>query len=151
MFHPWQTHDGFVIIPVGHALLRRGIPRVRDLFNEATIARYPLVITESQEDRGRIERALGSQGLPLNVAFEVGTIEAVKRYVGMGLALGVVSGICLTEEDSARLVAIPVPQELGGATTYGVVMRQEKYVSRALAALLPLLGVTPPRDGEKSS
>lgn len=141
VFHPWQTYDSFVLIPVGHPLVRRGIPRFHDLLSEAVVARYPLVITESQGDRARIERALGSYGLPLNVAFEVGTIEAVKRYVAIGLGLGVASGVCLTDEDSARLVAIQIPPELGGATTYGVVMREDKYISRALAALLPLLGV----------
>ena len=149
VFHPWQTFDGYVLIPVGHPLVRRGVPRVRDLLNEATVARYPLVIAESQEGRGRIEQALSSQGLPLNVAFEVGTLEGVKRYVAMGLGIGVVSGVCLKEEDSARIVAIQIPKELGAATTHGVVMREDKYVSRALAALLPLLGVLASQGGKE--
>ena len=151
IFHPWQTFDGFVLIPVGHPLVRRGIPKVSDLLNEATVARYPLVIAESQQDRNRIEQGLSGQGLPLHVAFEVGTLEAVKRYVAMGLGIGVVSGVCLTEEDSTRLVAIPIPKELSGATTYGVVMREDKYVSRALGPLLPLLGVVSSNDGDPKS
>lgn len=143
-FHPWQSCDGYVVIPVGHPLVRRGLPKFRDLLDEGIVARYPLVIAESQEDRLRMEQALRSRGLPLNVAFEVGTLETVKRYVAMGLGIGVVSGICLTEEDATRLVAIQIPTEFGGSTTYGVVMREDKYISRPLAALLPLLGVAAP-------
>ncbi|MSQ24015.1 MAG: hypothetical protein EXR58_05630 [Chloroflexi bacterium] len=139
VFHPWQVFSAYVLIPIGHPLVRRGIPSLDDLLNEATVARYPLVIAESQDTRGRLAQALESQGLPLNLAFEVGTIEAVKRYVSMGLGIGVVSGICLTGADSERLVMIPVPPELGGLTTYGVVLREGKHISRALSALLPLV------------
>ena len=52
-----------------------------------------------------------------------------------------VSGICLTEDDRARVEAIEIPGEYEGSTTYGVVLRQDKYRSPALAGLLPLLGV----------
>ncbi len=142
IFHAWKTFNAYVLIPLGHPLVRRGIPRLDELLNEATVARYPLVLAESQDTRGRIEQALRRQGLPLNVAFEVGTIEAVKRYVAMGLGIGVVAGICLTEDDSERLVSIPVPSGLGGMTTYGVVLREGKHITRALGALLPMVGIS---------
>ncbi len=69
----------------------------------------------------------------------VDQIETVKHYVALGLGIAAESGICLTEEDRDRLTAIEIPKEYGGTTTYGVIMRRDKYVSPALREFLSLL------------
>ena len=48
--------------------------------------------------------------------------------------------ITLPQADRARLEIVPIPAELGGDTTYGVVMRNGKYPSWLLTDLLRLLG-----------
>lgn len=79
-------------------------------------------------------------GLPLNVGIEVGTVGTLKHYVARGLGIAVISGLGVPEEDRARLEIVPIPTELGGDTTYGMVMRHDKHRSRLLADLVRLLG-----------
>ena len=62
-----------------------------------------------------------------------------------------VSGICLTEEDGGRLQAIEIPEEFRGETTYGVVVRRDKYVTAALRGLLDIIGVNIGPTPEKGS
>ena len=72
----------------------------------------------------------------------VGSVEAVKRYVSLGLGIGVVSGLCVTEEDHTKLEIVEIPPEYGGQTTYGVLTRERKYIDPALKGLLSLLDVS---------
>jgi len=142
LFHPWRTFPACLLCPIGHPLLRTGKPGIRDLLNHADVMKYPLIVRETETpEPQRIEEALLREGLPFNVAFGVGTMETVKQYVVHGLGVGVVSGICLKEEDYGNLQAIEIPKEFRGETTYGIVMRKDKYITTALRGLLPLLGV----------
>ncbi len=144
VFHAVRTYEAYLLLPVGHPLLRRGRPAFKSLLNEQTVLQYPLIVPEQGDPaNSRVVQALADLGLPLNVAFEVGTTEALKHYVGLGLGIAVTSGICLTPEDLGRIEAIEIPREFGGTTDYGVVMRREKYVASALGQLLGAFGVKP--------
>ena len=59
-----------------------------------------------------LRTALEQRELPLTVSFEVGTMETVKRYVALGLGVGVVPGICLTEDDLDKVEVVEIPGEL---------------------------------------
>jgi DNA-binding transcriptional LysR family regulator len=141
VFHPWRTYPSHLLIPLGHPLLRHGRPALADLLRPEIVARYPLVVPEkTDEGYARLHQALASLGLAMNVLTEVGSMEAVKRYALLGLGLGVVSGLCLTAEDQARVAVIDIPAEYAGDTTYGVVLRRDKYRTAPLAGLLRLFG-----------
>ena len=142
VFYPWRTFEAHLVTPLGHPLARRARSDFKSLLNPETILRYPLVVAETQELlRHRLRDALISMGLPLKVAYVVGSMEVLKRYVSLGLGVAVVSGICLTEEDESQLEIVEVPPEFGGQTTYGVLMRERKHIDTGLKGLLPLLGV----------
>ena len=142
VFHPWRTFEAYLLLPRGHPLLRDGVPTIRDLLNEATVRRYPLIVPEVDEpEHQRVARALRREGLPFNVALEVGSMDTVKHYVARGLGLAVVSGICFGESDRAALEAVQIPAEFGGATTYGIVLRKDKHLSVPLKGLLLLFGI----------
>jgi DNA-binding transcriptional LysR family regulator len=143
-FIPWRAFPAYLLLPLGHPLARRDARRVWDLLDYATAMRYPLILAESEGYRHRIREALRRRGLPFNVAFEAGTFEILKRYVAAGVGIGVISGISLPEDDGSKLIALEIPREFEGDTTYGVVMREGKHVSRALAGLLTLLDILLP-------
>jgi DNA-binding transcriptional LysR family regulator len=84
--------------------------------------------------------------LPFNVSLEVGNIETVKYYVAHGRELAVVPGMCLSSEDEAIFHIIEIPEDLKGETTYGVLLRKDKYISSALRTLLDLLEVPNPEN-----
>lgn len=139
VFHPWRTFEAYLILPRGHPLLRHGTPAIKSLLNRETVLRYPLIVGEGQDVE--LREALLRLGLPLNVALEVGNSEVVKRFVSAGLGGALVSGICLTEADRISLEILEIPPAFGGQTTYGVLMRERKYMDAALRGLLPLVGV----------
>ncbi len=147
VFYPWRTYEAYLLLPVGHRLLRGGRPPFQELVNYSTVMRYPLIAPERGDPAyTRISQALEQLGLPFNVAFEVGTIETVKHYVELGLGLAVVSGICLTREDQGKLEAIEIPKEFGGTSTYGAVLRRDKHLSVPLQRFLALLDIREPSD-----
>ena len=140
-FHAIRTFPAYLLLPRGHPLIRGGKPEIKDLLNEETLDRYPFVVPVQSEDK-RLAEVLKREGLPYNVAVEVGTIETVKHYVVQGHGMAVVSGICLTEADRDVLDTIEIPGEFGGATTYGVIWRRDKHMASALNGILAILGGT---------
>ena len=103
---------------------------------------YPPIVPEASDPaHSRTVQALADLGLPVNVAFEVGTTETVKHYVELELVIAVVSGICLAPEDLGRIEAIEIPRAYGGVTDYGVVLRRDKFQSPSLERFLASLGM----------
>ncbi len=144
-FVSWRSFEAYLVLPKDHPLVRRGRPPLRALLNAETVMRYPLIIPETTAPRSdRVGLALAREGLPYNIAFQVGSMDTVKHYVASGLGLGVVLGMCLTEEDAGRLEAIEIPPEFGGTTVYGVVLRRDKYLSASLRGFTGLLPVAMP-------
>jgi DNA-binding transcriptional LysR family regulator len=140
-FQPIATYSAQLLTPKGHPLARRARTDFASLLNAETVRRYPLVVAESQLEAKLLAETLAQHGLPLTVGIEVGTLESLKQYVARGLGIAVVAGLGISEADRARLEIVPIPPELGGKTTYGVVVRNGKHRSRLLTDLLRLLGV----------
>ncbi len=117
--------------------------RVRDEFQalvrDGVTGHYPLIILEVQREDPRLRETFERHNVPFNVALEVSTIDTLKHFVACGLGIAVVSGFAVTQEDRARLDIVAVPQEFGGATTYGVVIRRDKHRSALLKSLVAIL------------
>jgi len=142
VFHPWRTFRSYVLVPRGHPLARRKVPTMEDILTEETLSRYPQVVAEiDNREQIRVRDTLERLGLPFNVALEVGNIETVKHYVARGHGIAAVSGMCLSREDEAIFHIIEVPEDFEGETTYGVILRKDKYISSALRTLLTILEV----------
>ena len=140
-FHQVATYTAHLVLPKGHPLVQRAKQDFQSLLNDETVLRYPLIVSEAQMEARVLEETFGRLGLPLNIGLEVGTFETLKQYVERGLGIAVVSGLCLTKEDHVRLETIEVPRKIGGETTYGVILRNDKNKSRPLVSLLRLLGI----------
>jgi hypothetical protein len=54
----------------------------------------------------------------------------------------VISGFSISPEDRARLEVIAIPDEFGGSTTYGVVLRRDKHRTKLLKDLTAILGAS---------
>ncbi|MBO7942232.1 LysR family transcriptional regulator substrate-binding protein, partial [Streptomyces sp. S9] len=76
--------------------------------------------------------------VPYTVALEVGGWEVIKQYVAMGLGISIVTAICLTEADRARLSARSLA-EYFPSRSYGVVVRKGKYLSPQARAFTELI------------
>lgn len=139
-FHPVETYRSYLIAPLRHPVAGIAEKDFPLLLNSEVLARYPLVVSETQQEIGTIRQALEQRGLPLNVGIEVGDMETLKFYVARGYGIGAVSGICLTAEDREKLEIVEIPEAYHSGTTYGVVMRKDKHVSNAVRVFLAAIG-----------
>jgi DNA-binding transcriptional LysR family regulator len=138
-FQAMNAYPVYLILAKGHVLARRAKESFPAMVSDAATGHYPLVILEVQREDPRLQAALDRLGIPFNVALEVTTIDTLKHYVARGLGVAVISGFSVTEEDRRRLEVLRIPDELGGTTTYGVVMRRDKHHTPLLRSLLAML------------
>jgi DNA-binding transcriptional LysR family regulator len=138
-FRAIATYPAYVILPRGHVLARRARDGFEALLSAAMTGRYPVIILEVQREDPRLREAFERHNVPFNVALEVNTIDTLKHYVARGMGVAVISGFSLTQEDRGRLEVVPIPEEMGGASTYGVVMRRDKHRTTLLKSLISIL------------
>ena len=142
-FHPLLTSKAYLLIPHGHPLLINGLPDIGELLQAELINRYPLIIAEQDEpDHEPIRQVLQEYKLPYNVLIEAGSVDTVKHYVAEGHGIGITIGLCLAEDDQRKFISIQIPDDLWPGTTYGVIIRSDKYQSEPLAHLLSLIKAT---------
>ena len=141
-FQPIATYPACLVLPKGHALARRARDGFQALLSDAMTGRYPLIVLEVQREDQRLRQAFESHNVPFTVALEVTTIDTLKHYVARGLGVAVISGFSISPEDRARLEVIAIPDEFGGGTTYGVVLRRDKHRTPLLKDLVAILGAS---------
>lgn len=122
-YQPFERYDPMLILPIGHPLAHKPDLQLGDL------SPYGLILPPHRLTTYRlVDLVFQQRKVPYTVAIEVGGWDVIKQYVAMGLGISIVTGICLTEADGARLVARNMrawfPQR-----SYGVVMLKGKYLS----------------------
>ncbi len=125
--------EPMLITPPGHPLARKKRLRLEDL------SPYGLILPPQRLTTYRmVDLVFHRNRVPYTVALEVGGWEVIKQYVAMGLGISIVSAICLTEADRARLASRSLtaffPQR-----SYGVVLRKGKYLSPQARAFTELI------------
>jgi LysR family transcriptional regulator, cys regulon transcriptional activator len=90
-----------IVVPRGHPLARIEKPTLKDL------SRHP-VVTYVFSFAGRSSLpALGERaGLPLDVALTARDADVIKTYVRLGLGVGIVASMAVTEDEDPDLVTI---------------------------------------------
>lgn len=66
-----------------------------------------------------LEENFARPGLPLEVAIEVDSLDAMKRYAANGLGIAFLPAFCIAEGDRLRLEIVPVPSELARKPSMG--------------------------------
>jgi len=128
-YFPFRTADRLLIAPPNHP-----IHRAKSLTLEV-LARYPFILPWSgSATRKLIEGLFAERGLPLRISLEAGGWEAIKRYAGLGLGIGVVPDFCLEQTD--RRLAARAARGLFGQDTYGIVTKRGREISPAARSLI---------------
>ena len=140
LFRPIATYQAMFLTPKGHPLARRARTDFMSLLNVETVTSHPLIVAEIQRHGGKLEDTFARLKLPLTITMEVDSLETLKTYVAHGLGVAVVPEHCLSREDRSRIEIIPVPPELNGATTFGLILRRDKHRSPLLRHFLEILG-----------
>ncbi len=138
-FQAIATYPVYLVVPKGHPLSRRVQDGFQALLSDARTGRYPLIILETQREDSRFRQAFERFNIPFNVAFEVTTIDTLKHYVARGMGIAVISGFSVTSEERTRLEVIQIPEEIGGTSNYGLVIRRDKHRTALLKSLIAIL------------
>ena len=122
-YAPVARFEPMLITPPDHPLAHKKNLDLHDL------SPYGLILPPQRLTTYRmVDLVFQRHRVPYTVALEVGGGEVIKQYVAMGLGISIVTAICLTEADRARLasrsLAAWFPER-----TYGVVVRKGKYLS----------------------
>lgn len=127
--------DPFVVVCTkGDPLLRRAQTTL-----EALDGRPMVMLEKGTVTRERVDRALRSAKARPRIVLETGSIEVQKLYAASGFGCALLPKSALADSDKRRLEARPLkgnPLERRVA----VVVPRDRYVSRAAAALLTLVG-----------
>ncbi|MGO8756934.1 MAG: LysR family transcriptional regulator [Terracidiphilus sp.] len=123
----------FVVGP-RHPLARRGRVAIRDLGRENFIAH-----NVASPLRRKVIEAFQRHRTPLNMAIELPTIEAIKRFVAMGNGVALVPHLTVARElEAGDLVCVPV-DELEMRRVLRLVHRRQATLSYAAKAFLRTL------------
>jgi DNA-binding transcriptional LysR family regulator len=130
---PMRHYDPMLITPLDHPLAKKDLVMVEDL------SPYGLILPPQRLSTYRlVDLVFHQRQVPYRVAIEVGGWDVIKEYVAMGLGISIVTGICITEADRARLAVrnmkLYFPQR-----SYGVVMRKGKVLSAEAQAFVDLI------------
>ncbi|WP_297833580.1 LysR family transcriptional regulator [Pseudomonas sp.] len=101
-----------------------------------TLSNYPLVIFEAgSSTRMLINQWYAQSGIRIKPVMELGSVEAIKEMVGAGLGYSIVPSLSVTADHHRR--GLQVRSLTSPLTrTLGIVLRQDKPVSKALRQVL---------------
>jgi DNA-binding transcriptional LysR family regulator len=143
---PVYHYDPMLITQPDHPLARKENLTLQDL------SPYGLILPPQRLSTYRLVDLVFQQNqVPYQVAIEVGGWEVIKEYVAMGLGISIVTGICISEADRARL-AVRNMRQYFPQRSYGVVMRKGKFLSAEARAFIDLIrpGLLTHRDYDES-
>ncbi len=143
---PVHHYDPMLIMPRDHPLASREKVTLEDL------SPYGLILPPQRLSTYRLVDLMFQQRqVPYQVALEVGGWDVIKEYVAMGLGISIVTGICITDADHARL-AVRNMKQYFPQRSYGVVMRKGKFLSAEARAFIDLIrpGLLTHRDYDES-
>ena len=132
-YEPVHWFDPMLILPLDHPLAAKADIALEEL------SPYGLILPPQRLTTYRlVDLVFQQRRVPYRVAIEVGGWEVIKQYVAMGLGISIVTGICLTDDDKARL-AVRNMRRYFPQRSYGVVVRKGKYLSAHARAFIDLI------------
>ena len=132
-YAPVYRFEPMLITPLDHPLAGKPELSLQDL------SPYGLILPPQRLTTYRMVDLVFQQNrVAYTVALEVGGWEVIKQYVAMGLGISIVTAICLTDADRARLAARSLAKYFP-SRSYGVVVRKGKYLSPQARAFSELI------------
>ncbi len=122
-YDPIVTYSPVVITPLDHPLGRLEEVKIKD------IGKYGLILPPRHLSTWHIVKMVFAQhNVNFQVSLEAGGWEVIKRYVSLGQGISIVTDFCLTDEDRARMIVIPVDRYFP-RRSYGIVTHKGKFLS----------------------
>jgi aminoethylphosphonate catabolism LysR family transcriptional regulator len=127
-FHsmPYSRHPVVLFVPRAHRFARKGAVRIAELKDERLVLRE-----EGSTTRKALDDALRKAGVVPRVAMEIGSREAVREAVIMGMGIGAVSEIEYIPAPEVRMVRVTDAEMYTHAHVVCLLERREARLVRA--------------------
>jgi len=112
-----------VIVPVNHPLARNRSATVEEMAN------FPLILPKTGHTRVVLDRLLRDYREHLQVSMELASVETIKKFVGAGLGISVISRTYAQSEVAAGLVKLIPLEGLKLYRELGLIYRRDRYLS----------------------
>ncbi len=128
----WRSFSKMLLAKKGHPLARR-----KDL-GLVDVAQYPLILyREGTQLRRDVEEAFKRHGLRYDVIIESDVADTIKKYVGMGLGIAILSSLAITESDRKVLLLRNVDHLLK-QMDYGIYYRKGTFITTPMREFIRL-------------
>ncbi len=94
------------------------------------ITKYPFILYRAGNTRKVVAEAFIRDSLSYEIVMEMDNPEIIKKFVGMGIGVSILSSAAITKEDRNRL-AVFNANHLFGKIDYGIYYLRDKYISAA--------------------
>ena len=138
-FQAIKTYPSCLIMAKGHHLTDAANADIYSVLTKETLDKYPLIFQDSQQEGFRLTQVLANLDLQRSASLEIGTVNALKHYVSLGLGIAVISTLSINAEDKVNLEVIELPTNLDLGSSYGIVTRHDKRKDVLLSRFIELL------------
>lgn len=131
-FLRWKSFDTILITSKEHPLSNKKTLKLTDM------AKYPHILyRRGTVMRSVVEEVYSRSGLTYEIIMEMDMADNIKKYVNMGIGIGILSALTLTQEDKKRFVVFNV-SNIFGKMEVGIYYRKNKYISAAMKQFIKL-------------
>lgn len=131
LVRPFLEDELVLLVPSGHVWSSRRTVSLHELGEQPMILREPGSAT-----RALVEERLHQAGIRPRVSMELGSNEAIKRSVEMGMGISLLSGTIARREAEAGLLRLLRIREKGLTRQFQIIIHRERERSRLVAAFL---------------
>lgn len=128
---PAVTDELALIVPVDHPLAQKQVVSVRELGAEPFIAH-----NVPSPYRERVVRTFEKHRTPLNISMEMPTLEAIKRFVELGMGVALVPRLTVQAEITRGQLAALIVREMRLERRLHLIYRKGATLSHAAQAFL---------------
>lgn len=144
---PISREEIQVVVPAGHALAKNRSVTVEE------VANFPLILPKTGHTRVVLDRLLRDFRDHVQISMELASVETIKKFVGAGLGISLISRAYVQTEVSAGLLKL-IPLE--GQKLHrelGLVYRRDRYLSLPAKVFIEVVreSTKAPSPGSNSS
>jgi LysR family transcriptional regulator, low CO2-responsive transcriptional regulator len=138
---PFFEDELWVVMPPSHRLAKRSSLKLEDLAGE------PLIFPKGGHTRELLEKIFRKHRDRLNVSMELASVETIKKFVGVGLGISLLSRSYAEIEIRSGILKMVPLQGVDLRRKLGLVYRTDRHLSRAAQAFAELLASQHPKSG----
>ena len=117
-----------VVVPAGHRLAKRASVKLEDLVEEQ------LIFPKGGHTRELLEKIFRKQRSRLQISMELASVESIKKFVGAGLGISLISRSYAEVETKSNILKLIPLQGPKLVRRLGLVYRTDRHLSHAAQA-----------------